>query len=316
MSVDVDFQWFVPRRLLTEEWLRQILLDLWGHGLTVLSSDEATAPTREAVAVQLAPEITQQVAQQRASISLWDKQMTMTLVLDPSLTNLAEFPDLIPPDLDQRAYGTAGLNIDAVYVHLDAVGPIGHSDPVSPYDSTHMSLSPSYLQVYDAALHWLGTIGEVIGAAYGYGVGPHSAIRDEGGLLDDGDSAIDAALRAGRLPDLSPWLDAPAPQFVAAPYLTDADALAWAQTPGHGVTRLPGGGWSLLAPFSPSYDEATAITARNRAREAERGKHFAEALAHAQRAASIYTTLRLAGHVATMRQEIERLQRYLPNNAD
>jgi hypothetical protein len=306
----LDAKLYVARLPLTTEWLVTLLHHLWEHGVhfSAFTPDivqwegqlQALYPAIARPSLTLEQEIAGIVARGAGDVQIWDKDVPITLALDPNLVAAAwEMEDAELSS--RRAYGTVGLLIDNAYLHYDDIVPRG---PSSRPASGHL-VTP-YQQVFIAFAHWFAVLAQHAHAEFGFGYDPGEDLTDEDAFLEESDEAIDAALARRRVPDLRPWLARERVLYVSPTLVTPEVLTAWISAQRRWVKQVPGGGCVSIAQLH-LYERGEGHAQLQLGDLAFSERRIREAQAHYQRALTIFETNGDAGGVFISQSNLKRL---------
>jgi hypothetical protein len=311
----LDAKLYVARRPLTTEWLVTLLRHLWEHGVcfSAFTPDvarwegqlQALYPAIGRPPLTLEQEIAGIVARGAGNVQMWDKDVSITLALDPNLIADAwAMEEAEVEALSRRVYGTVGLFVDNAYLHYDDIVPRGpSSSPASPA-SGHL-VTP-YQQVFIAFAHWFEVLAQHAQAEFGFGYDPGEDLTDEDAFVEESDDAIDAALARRRVPDVRSWLARERVTYVSPTLVTPELLTTWISAQRRWVKQAPGGGCVSIAQLH-LYERGEGHAQLQLGDLAFSERRIREAQAHYQRALTIFETNGDAHGVFVSQSNLKRL---------
>ena len=246
LPTDLSFQACLPPRQATAQWYLDVLRSLWEHGIaynsgytweqTLASADcsfsflETTGPSK-------------------GTLSMFVDQL-LTLESNDAgfLTAVAEHVPL------KIGFGTEQSNVlaDWVYVAIERFRLWLRLPP----DQLGAQRIP-YTHVFRTVVDVSALLCEATKPLFGFGYDSGS-VQDREGLIDVDEIARDVF--AGRLPDMSQWLD-PAPfEYIEPSFLTNEHLLQLLAMPHVQVQQLATGGILVVPPYSPyTFEDSNAV---------------------------------------------------------
>jgi hypothetical protein len=308
----LDAKLYVARMPLTTEWLVSLLRHLWEHGVHFSAFTPAVArwegqlqalyPAIGRPPLTLEQEIADIVARGAGNVQMWDKNVSMTLSLDPNLTAAARvLEDEEVEALRRRAYGTIGLFVDTVYLQQDDIVPRGSTS----LPTSGQLVLPSH-QVFIAFAHWFAVLAQQAHAEFGFGYDPGDDLTDEDAFVEESDEAIEAALARRRVPDLGAWLARERVTYVSSTLVTPELLATWISAQRRWVHQVPGGGCVSIAQLH-LYERGEAQAQLQLGDVAMSERRLREAEAHYQRARTIFEANGDAQGAFVSRSNLKRL---------
>src|SRR5262249_23857244 len=246
LPTDLSFYACLPPRQATAQWYLDVLRSLWEHGIAYNSGYtwEQTLASADCSFSFL-----ETIGPTKGTLSMFMDQL---LTLEPDdagfLTADAEYMPL------KIGIGTEQSTVldDCVYVAIERFRLWLRLPP----EQVGAQRIP-YTHVFRTVVDVSASLCEATKPLFGFGY-DSGGVQDRGGSIDLDEIARDVL--AGRLPDVSQWLD-PAPfEYIEPSFLSNEHLLPLLAMPHVQVQRLATGGILVAAPYSPyTFEDSNAV---------------------------------------------------------